>query len=509
MIKKIKNIIIFGGGTSGWLTAAYITNQLNFPCNITLIESKTIGPIGVGEGTQPFTSRFLWKAGLSPKQWMKPAQAAFKYGVLLDGWNKEPYFVDNDFIENHIIGPELYAHDYFINKPNKQFVEWLPAYRLAMANKSPKLDGYDHCLSQRSYEDWGAVHFSAFDILDTIHDLIKDRITYFDTKITEIKSNDDGIEYLLDEQGRKHTADLFIDCTGFEAKLINKELNVPFVDISNILPCDSAVAMPTQFKDPKNECHPYTKATTMTAGWRWTIPTFKQIGNGYVYSSKHITPEQAEKELRDTIGEYDAKARHVKMRCGASEKVAHKNVIAVGLSAGFVEPLEATGITFTTKIVEALCAGLNFHNGVWNDNLQVAFNAAYINMVTEIISFVWAHYHYSDRDDTPFWQEIRNQKLEDAPSYIQEIFSQFYPKLHRNFYLDDKTSGFHTGHWFSMLHANDAYKDKEKYRLTEEQLKYAEYYIKTKKSEIDNAIEYFPNHYEFLKDWYARTGDVV
>ena len=122
---------------------------------------------------------------------------------------------------------------------------------------------------------------------------------------------------------------------------------------------------------------------------------------------------------------------------------------------------------------------------------------------------MWAHYHYSDRDDTPFWKENRNQKLEDAPLYVQEIFSQFYPNLHRNFYLDDRTSGFHTGHWFSMLHANDAYKDKEKYQLSEDQLKYAEYYIKTKKAEIDNAIEYFPNHYEFLKDWYARTSDVI
>lgn len=509
MIKKIKNITIFGGGTSGWLTAAYMSNCLKFPCNITLIESKGIGPIGVGEGTQPFTSRFLHDAGLEPKQWMKPAQAAFKYGVLLDGWNKEPYFVDNDFVENHIMGPNFYAHDYFIHKTNKEWVEWQPAYRLAMANKSPKLSGFDHCLSLRTYKDWGAVHFSAFDILDTIHDLIKDRIAYFDTKVVEIKTGEEGIEYLIDEQGRKHTADLFIDCTGFEAKLINKELNVPFIDISDILPCDSAVAMPTQYKDPHNECHPYTKATTMKSGWRWTIPTFKQIGNGYVYSSKHISPEDAEKELRDTIGEYDAKARHLKMRCGASERVAHKNVIAVGLSAGFVEPLEATGITFTTKIVEALTNGLNHHSGIWNDTLMTAFNAAYINMVVEIISFVWAHYHYSDRNDTPFWQEIRNQKLEDAPTYVQEMFSQFHPVLHRNFYLDDRTSGFHSGHWFSMLHANGAYDNSEKYVLSEDELKYAEYYIKCKTSEIDNAIETFPNHYEFLKDWYERTGNTV
>jgi hypothetical protein len=506
MIKKIKRIVIFGGGTSGWLTAAYMTKNLNFPCHITLIESKVMGPIGVGEGTQPFTSRFLYEAGLTPQQWMKPSYAAFKYGVLLSGWNKEPYFVDNDFVENHIIGPGFYAHDYFIHKSNEEWVKWQPACRLAMANKSPKLAGFDHALSLRSFSEWGAVHFSALDMVDTIHDLIKDRIDYFDTKIVEIKTNDDGIECLIDEQGRKHTADLFIDCTGFEAELINKSLKVPFIDISSILPCDSAVAMPTQFKDPVNECHPYTKATTMTAGWRWTIPTFKQIGNGYVYSSKHISPEDAEKELRDSIGEYDVKARHLKMRCGASEKVAYKNVIAVGLSAGFVEPLEATGITFTTKIVEALTNGLNHHSGIWNRNIIDAFNGAYTNMVVEIVGFVWAHYHYSDRDDTPFWKEIRNQKIEDAPTYIQEMFSNFYPTMHRQFYLDERTSGFHTGHWFSMLHANRVYDNVEKPKLSEAELKYAEYYVKTKTAEVDYAIEYFPNHYEFLKEWYATTS---
>jgi tryptophan halogenase len=115
-INKVKNIIIFGGGTSGWLTAAYITKNLKFPCNVMLIESTEIGPIGVGEGTQPATAKFLYDCGIDPLIWMKPSQASFKLGVEFVGWTDKDYFVDNDFIENTVIAPDLFTIDYFMGK---------------------------------------------------------------------------------------------------------------------------------------------------------------------------------------------------------------------------------------------------------------------------------------------------------------------------------------------------------------------------------------------------------
>lgn len=502
MINRVKHIIIFGGGTSGWLTAAYLTNKLNFPCKITIIENKVMGTIGVGEGTQPYTARFLSDAGLKPKDWMKPSNASFKYGVLLDGWNDTPYFIDNDYIDNTIMAEDLYTHDYFISKDKKQFFDWMPAARLAMANKSPKIGEMDHMLSQENTHDWGAVHFSAADIVDTLHELIKDRIEYFDTNIVTIDRDNNGITKLIDENGKSYEADLYLDCSGFKSKLLEETLGIQFTDISNILPCDKAVAIPTEYKDPINECHPYTKATAMNAGWRWTIPTFKRIGNGYVYSSKYLTKEQAEAELRESIGEYTAKAKHLDMRCGSHKQIAYKNVVAVGLAAGFVEPLEATGITFTTKIVEALTVILNSYGGVWSSPSKLNLNTAYGNMMTEIITFVWAHYHFSMKDDTPFWKAIRSQKIEDAPEYVQQILSHFNNVIHRNFFLDPKTSGFHSGHWFSVLHAGNHYKQIGQ-KLTGDRLKYAEYFVNIKKHEIDMAIDVFPNHYEYLKEWYG------
>lgn len=501
---KAFKITIFGGGTSGWLTAAYMSKNLDFPNEITLIESKKVGPIGVGEGTQPATARFLYDAGLNPKDWMRPSSATFKYGVLLDGWNKKPYFVDNDFVSNTVMAPDFYTHDYFGHKPADEFRDWLPSYRLSMANKSPKLAGYDHVVSQDKFKEFGAVHFSAQEICGVIHNLIKNRIRYFDTKIVEVKKNAKGIMGLIDEEGRVHSADLFIDCSGFEARLISKSLNVPFMDVSSILPCDRAVAMPTQYQNPKTQCHPYTRSTTMKAGWRWTIPIFNRIGNGYVYSSKFLSEQEAETELRAAIGEKKATALHLKMRCGAHEKVAVKNVVAVGLAGGFVEPLEATGITFTTMIVENLVSLLNGAGGKWMPDRQRILNKLANNMFLETTAFVWAHYFFSSRNDTPFWKAIRKQRLEAAPDYVREIVGLFYPKLHRDFFVSDRTSSFHTGHWFSMIQANGAFNPKDFRPLKKDEKKYAEYFTQLKSAEVDAAIATFPNHFEFLKGWYAE-----
>ena len=501
-ITKANKITIFGGGTSGWLTAIYLINNLRFPCQITLIESTTLGPIGVGEGTQPATARFMYDAGIPPKVWMKPSKAAFKFGVEFDGWTNEKYFVDNDFIENTRITNHFYTTDYFVSKPKQDFFNWLPSYVMAKENKSPKLAGFDTNFGFTDDRQFGAVHFAAFDIVDTIKQLVGDRINYFDTKIVDVKVNEDGIESLIDDQGRIHTADLFIDCSGFQSVLLEKNLKVEFESVNSILPCDRAVAMPTQYVDPTKECHPYTKSTAMTAGWRWTIPIFTRIGNGYVYSSKHITPEEAEAELRTSIGEWSAKANHLEMKCGIHKVIAHKNVVAAGLSAGFVEPLEATGITFTTKAVEILTSLLNQNQGIWNNNSKKIINDVYSKTFWEIVAFIWIHYHFSTKKDTAFWKDIHRQNAEDIPPRVHEIVNQFLPSPSKNFFIYPE-SNFHVGHWFSVLLAGDAYKNHPEI-LQGEYKKYAEYFIDNNKFRCDKVIETFPNHYEFLKSWYEK-----
>lgn len=501
-ITKVKKIIIFGGGTSGWLAAAYLVKNLNFPCEIVLLESTKLGPIGVGEGTQPATARFLYDCGIDPIKWMKPSQAAFKLGVELVDWTEDNYFVDNDFIEKTQAGPDLYSVDYFVSRKKQEYFDWLPSYRLAKENKSPKLAGFDNHISQSTHRQFGAVHFSALDIVKSIREIIFDKIKYKDTEIVEIITDEDGIKFLKDKEGEIHAADLYVDCTGFAALLIGKHLGVGFRSINDVLPNDRAVAMPTFYNDPEKECHPYTKSTAMHSGWRWTIPIYSRIGNGYVYSSKFIDKENAEKELRESLGEFKNEARHLEMKCGIHEKIAYKNVIAVGLSAGFVEPLEATGITFTTMAVQSLAQVLNKNIGLWNNPSKNEINSFYLQSFWEIVSFVWAHYKFSNKKKTEYWNFVRSKDISDLPTEMQVILENFYPVLKGSLF-QSSGSHFNVGHWFQVLAAGDLFNN-IKTDLDPEVKKYLKYFVDDISKNTDLIIERFPNHYRFLKDWYGN-----
>jgi len=501
----VRKIVIFGGGTSGWLTAAYLTNNLVDPVEIQLIEDASKGPIGVGEGTQPLTASFLYKCGINAKDWMKPSNASFKYGVELTGWNDEPYFVDNDVTENSVPAPHLPVSKYFVDKPYSEYAKWHPAYKLAKSNTSPKLDATTDINFNVGPDSYGAVHFSAYDIIATIKDLISDRINYVDTKIVQIGNDVNGITKLVDDSGKEYTGDLFIDCSGFQSLLLGKTLKEPFVSYDKWLINDSAVAMPTQYTNPKEECFPYTKATTMNAGWRWTIPTYHRVGNGYVYSSKHITPEEAEAELREAIGEYDAPANHLKMRIGSHTSVAVKNVVAVGLSAGFVEPLEATGITFTTALVTSFVDLMNRTGNVWDEQPKAMLNRGFYEMSIEILTFIFAHYYFSSRNDTPYWKEIRSQQLESLPDDARMMIGQYYPNV-PEFTFFSPSSMFSATQWWSMLHAGGAYPN-AKVTLTDKQKKYIENFIKVQDLRVENVKELFGNHYEFLEEWYNECNE--
>lgn len=493
----IRKIVIFGGGTSGWLTAAYLTKNLRFKPEIVLIEDSKLGPIGVGEGTQPATARFLADCGISPQAWMKDSNASFKYGVELTGWVDKPYFVDNDTFQTHLIADDFYTSEYFANKDHQEFVDWLPSYQLAKANKSPKVAGvYDFNFNLPS-GNFGAVHFAAFDIIKTIKNLILDQITYVDVKIESIEKDDKGIRCLVAEDGTKHSADLYIDCTGFRSILLN-QLDVPFHSYDEWLPCDRAVALPTQYTNPSEQCFPYTKATTMTSGWRWTIPIYNRIGNGYVYSSNFISDDEAEHELRTAVNEWDAPANRLKMRCGRVDKIAHKNVCAVGLSAGFVEPLEATGITFTTATVRRLASAINQTGSLTYDHRSY-LNQSFYEMVTEIFAFVWCHYHYSTRCDTPFWQSIRHQSYDALPDDVKYIIDMQRGSPSKNMFMSQQ-SMFNTVHWFSVLHAGGAYKNQQ---LDPAKEVYGRYYTASQSQRIELAKQLSPNQYDFLKSWYS------
>lgn len=496
----MKKIIILGGGTSGWLTAAYLIHNLNIPIQIQLIEDFSKGPIGVGEGTQPFTAKFLYECGLEPKTWMKPSNSSFKYGVEFIGWNNDPYFVDNDLLANNFLSPNMPISKYFMDKPHNTFSEWQPSYKLAKSNISPKLDPNTDINFGVGVDSYGAVHFSAYEIIDTIKNLILNKINYINTKIVKTNRDESGITEIIDINNQVYKADLYLDCSGFNSILLGQTLQTPFNSYNKWLLNDSAVTISKSYTNPQQECHPYTKATAMNSGWKWTIPTYLKIGNGYVYNSSFTSPDQAEQELRHSINEFLSPAKHLKMKIGSYNNIAVKNVVGIGLSAGFVEPLEATGITFTTSIVKNLCKLLNITNNNWTDHSKSILNKEFNEMCFEILAFVYAHYYFSSKNDTPYWQEIRNSNLNDLPTAALEILEYFYPKP-KNFTFLTPKSMFTNMHWWSVLHAGGAYKDITN-QITPSEIKYFEYFINTQNFRINESIKLFGNHYDFLDNWY-------
>lgn len=489
--------LIVGGGTSGWFAAAYFTKNLP-GIDITLIEDASLGPIGVGESTQPAISNFLYECGFLPKEWMEPTNATFKHGVELVGWNDKPYFVDNDTPQNYIATPNMFADSYFQGKPHSEFLDWYPAYYLAKRNISPKLAEMDATFNI-GYEGYGAVHFDALGIVDTIRNTLKDKINYVDARVTDIKAIDGNITKIVDVNGNEYTADLYFDCTGFKG-LLYDAIGAEFISYQDWLPNDSAVAINKPYINPEQECFPYTRATAMNAGWRWTIPLFHRSGNGYVYSSQYLSKEEAEKELREALNDFESPANHLKMRCGRRRKMADGNVVGIGLSTGFIEPLEATGVTFTTNAIRSFSSAF-WHTHEWKHHVNEAYN----EMVDEILGFIFCHYYFSTKDDTQYWKDVKKKDLKSLPENVQKIISHVYPYPQRGVMFYSPYSLFSQVQWWAMINASDGYKHYPPIPLTEEENKYLEYFVKCKESQNKFAEECFPNHYEYLKGWYARS----
>ena len=512
---NIRSICIVGGGSSGWSTAAHLVHNLprhemtQRKIKITLIESTKKGIIGVGEGTQPFTTQFFTECGLERKDWMKASDATYKLGVEFIGWSDTNAFVDNDTPEMNVLGPEIMMHDYILSEgiSKKDFIDWLPSYRLAKANKSPKCNDLrlDYS-SGYTFLTHDAVHFNAHDVVNTLKNHCIDKIVHVDDLIVDVLTDDGGVSGLKTENNGVLTADLYIDCTGFESLLLEKALGIPFKPADDILLCNRAVAIPTQYKDKHKEMHPYTKAFTMDAGWRWQIPTYSRIGNGYVYCDKFITPEDAEAELRTIIDEFDAPANHVKMKTGTHEKTAFKNVCAVGLSAAFAEPLEATGITFTTKAIQRLTSVLFETGGEFNKGIAEWLSNEYNVLVQEIFDFIFCHYHFSTKNDTPFWKAVHDIPI---PTSTQKVVNKFVPNPPNNLWEAPLYTMFHSGHWFELFYALGVYDKFTGHKKESDSItQYGKMVWDMYKNRTDTELEIFPNHYDYLTEFYNYEKDI-
>jgi hypothetical protein len=453
--QQIKNIVILGGGSSGWLSATYLNQALNqgqgSPYQITLIESSDIGIIGVGEATIHTFPSTLKLLGISEDEWMVKCNATFKVAIKFVDWSGLP-------------GQDTYWHPLTkLQQPQESsiplFHYWLKqklqgssapfddscfeSVELCKAKKSPKSVDREH--GGGALNDYG-YHLDAGLLATYLKEKGKAAgITQIVDNVLDVALDERGfIHHLVTQASGEIAGDLFIDCSGFQGRLINQALQEPFVSYADSLFCDRAVALPVFYEpgDKYNEkqggINPYTTATALSTGWTWNTPLIERSGNGYVYSSAFISPDDAETELRQHLQEYTSEARHLQLRVGKTRNAWVKNCVSIGLSSGFVEPLESTGI----YLIEAGLYYLlqNFPDRQFKPMLVENYNQTMQHLYEDIRDFIVLHYCLTQREDTPFWRSSKYHKyIPDSLQHRLERWQTTWPThnfsdlLHRLF----------------------------------------------------------------------------
>ena len=517
-MKKIKKIVIVGSGTAGWLSAVFM-QQRHY--EVILIESPDIPTIGVGESTQPLVTNYLNYCQLKQTDWMPPSSSTYKMGVMFEGWTDHKFMIDSEsaaFSQMDATTSKTWGIDEIVianNMSPVEYMNWFPSYRMATNNKSPKFGKerfnymHGHSIEPPNAVQWDNVFMQNYlrkVCIERGVKLIKDNVVSADL-------DEKGyVKHLITKDNGNIEGDIFIDCTGFSAILLDKIYDVQWHSIEHMLPNNNAVVVRKKYTNPQQECHPYTNAKAMNAGWRWTIPTYHDISYGYVYSDKYIDKNDAEKEIRTKINEWDSPAKHVPFKAGTRETISVKNVYAVGLSAGFLEPLEATNLAFTVIAIGNLGKLLYETNDMYNEHMGRHISRMFSLQVDEIVNFIYMHYRMASKDDTLFWKEIKERPVPDkiVPMYnaikdgpmSQQAFQDMIKKDMPGFkYVEPNHPIFAAGHWWQLLKGMGHYENIKK-SYSDDFIKYSKMVLDVHKHRMDNVIKTFPNHYDFLTEWY-------
>jgi tryptophan halogenase len=421
----IKDIVIVGGGSAGWMTAAALSSLLDpKTVSLTLVESDEIGAIGVGEATIPDIINFNRILGIPEDEFMKATHATFKLGIEFVDWGKKGDVYFHPFGQHGADMRGIDFHQFWMHDRAAGNTHPIQEYSLcAVAGKQNKfaLPEPDprSVLSQIRY----AYHFDAALYARFLRQYAEARgVRRIEGKIAQVEQAPETgfITGLKLENGQAVGGEFFFDCTGFRALLSEKTLGVPLVDWRHWLPCDSALAVPSRHSGPLT---PYTRSTTKTAGWQWRIPTQHRTGNGHIYCSEFMGEDEATAILLAGLdGEELASPRPIRFTTGHRREFWTKNCIAIGLSSGFLEPLESTSIYLIQEGISRFIS--LFPDASMAQVLRDEYNRHMRTEFEQVRDFIILHYWANQNDSSPFWSYCRSMDLPDSLKHKIALFRE-------------------------------------------------------------------------------------
>lgn len=421
-MRPLRKIVIVGGGTSGWLAAAVLSSHLKKDLyQIELVESEEMGTIGIGESTIPPFVRLLQKIGIDEQEFINETQGCYKLGIKFVDWQRKDSSYFHPF---GVVGKRVGPYDFYqcwLKARSHGNTDALYAFSpcAVMAENGrffPPQGAHNTPIGGANY----AVHLDAKLVARYFRNFSESNgVKRTEGKVQEVRQRDNGfIERVVLASGESVSGDFFIDCTGFNALMIDKTLGVGVEDWSQYLPCDRAIAVKTESANVRT---PYTTATARDSGWGWRIPLRERTGHGYVYSSQFCSDAQAKSTLLKNLDSKRISDPHViPFSTGRRKEIWKYNCLSLGLAAGFVEPLESTAIHLTAR-------GLDFFLRFFPDrdcesSLIREYNRRMSLDYEEVRDFIILHYCTTQRDDTSFWRWCKNMTLPDSLQEKIELF---------------------------------------------------------------------------------------
>jgi tryptophan halogenase len=422
--QRIK-VVIVGGGTAGWMTAAALATLAPGAAEVELVESQEIGIVGVGEATLPHLRAFVTRLGIDEAAFMAATHATFKLGIE---------FRDFGAIGDRYIHPfggygrplsGVGFHHYWLRRHQAGAAAPIGDYSTAVVAAAaqrftrPGSDPHDLASAVGYAYQFDATRFAPF---LRAHAEARGAVRTEGLVTTVERDPEHGdVTAIVLADGRRIAGDLFIDCSGFRALLIGGAMDESWEDWSHWLPCDRAVAAPCA--SPDGGIEPFTRATAMAAGWRWRIPLTHRVGNGYVYSSAHLSEGAATEALVAAMENPPlAEPRHLRFRAGRRRRSWVGNVLSIGLASGFLEPLESTSIYLVQMAITQLVE--HFPGKRVTDADRDGFNALVDAEYDRLRDFLILHYHATTRDDSPFWDHVRTMAIPDSLAEKMALWRQ-------------------------------------------------------------------------------------